>query len=154
MGSNHAYRNFGISLPVQALRLKQAFPVSTVRLRRQRLVWDGVLQPSHLSDTYHVRIEYRLGMRPIATVYGDNLQRVDDPALPHHYQVDPKRKRIQMCLHLPGEFSGRMLLVHTILPWASEWLLHYEVWLATGEWYGGGIHPAPPASYATSHIEN
>lgn len=143
MGSKHKYRTIGIPLFIQAIRLTRAFPASTVRIRQHRLVWDGVLQPSLLSDSYHVRIEYRIGMRPIATVYGDNLQRIDDPALPHHYHVNPQRKQVQMCLHLPGEFNSSMLLVKTILPWASEWLLHYEVWLATGEWYGGGVHPGP-----------
>lgn len=34
-----------------------------------------------------------------------------------------------------------MLLAKTILPWTAEWLLHYEVWLVTGEWVGGGVHP-------------
>ena len=34
-----------------------------------------------------------------------------------------------------------MNIAETIIPWASEWLLHYEIWLATGEWQGGGIHP-------------
>ncbi|AOY73993.1 hypothetical protein ARZXY2_4494 (plasmid) [Arthrobacter sp. ZXY-2] len=29
-----------------------------------------------------------------------------------------------------------MLLVDTTLPWASEWLLHYEVWKGTGIWFG------------------
>ena len=31
-----------------------------------------------------------------------------------------------------------MLIVDTIVPWTAEWLLHYEVWLATGEWLGDG----------------
>ncbi len=34
-----------------------------------------------------------------------------------------------------------MTLADTILPWASLWLFYYEVWLATGEWVGGGEHP-------------
>lgn len=142
MGSEYRYRIGRIPLFTQAIKLKQAFPQSSIRrLRRQVLVWEGQIQPSTLSDVYQLRISYRLGKRPTVIVYGDNLQRVDDPKLPHHFHVDPERKQIQMCLHLPGEFNDRMLLAKTILPWASEWLLHYEVWLATGEWYGGGVHP-------------
>ena len=34
-----------------------------------------------------------------------------------------------------------MLLADTIVPWAAEWLMHYELWLVTGEWTGGGDHP-------------
>jgi hypothetical protein len=33
-----------------------------------------------------------------------------------------------------------MLLAYTVVPWISEWLLYYELWLFTGEWTGGG-HP-------------
>ena len=25
-----------------------------------------------------------------------------------------------------------------ILPWITEWLFYYELWLPTGQWYGGG----------------
>ena len=35
-----------------------------------------------------------------------------------------------------------MFIADTIVPWACEWLLHYEIWLATGEWHGGGEHPS------------
>ena len=32
-----------------------------------------------------------------------------------------------------------MLIATTTVPWAAEWLLHYELWLATdGTWCGGG----------------
>jgi hypothetical protein len=38
---------------------------------------------------------------------------------------------------------GWMLLAYTVVPWTSEWLVFYELWLITGEWLGGGTHPAP-----------
>jgi hypothetical protein len=34
-----------------------------------------------------------------------------------------------------------MLLAHTLLPWTAEGLLHYELWLITGTWTGGGHTP-------------
>lgn len=34
-----------------------------------------------------------------------------------------------------------MLIADTYIPWAIEWLYYYEIWLVTGEWCGGGIHP-------------
>jgi hypothetical protein len=34
-----------------------------------------------------------------------------------------------------------MLIATSIVPWASEWLLHYEIWRATGTWTGGGHEP-------------
>lgn len=46
-----------------------------------------------------------------------------------------------MCLYLSPDFTSQMLLADTVIPWAVEWLYHYEIWLATGEWCGGGKHP-------------
>lgn len=34
------------------------------------------------------------------------------------------------------------LISDTIIPWVADWLLYYELWLATGEWLGGG-HGSP-----------
>ena len=42
-----------------------------------------------------------------------------------------------------------MLIVDTTVPWTAEWLLNYEIWLATGSWYGGGEWPPPPAGNLT-----
>jgi hypothetical protein len=33
-----------------------------------------------------------------------------------------------------------MPLAMTVIPWISEWLYFYELWLVTGEWLGGGTH--------------
>jgi hypothetical protein len=34
-----------------------------------------------------------------------------------------------------------MLIVDTTIPWTSEWLINYEIWLPTGDWHGGGEWP-------------
>ncbi|MGH8092034.1 MAG: hypothetical protein ACREIF_00990 [Chthoniobacterales bacterium] len=41
-----------------------------------------------------------------------------------------------------------MRLADTIVPWTSRWLYFYEIWLATGEWMGGGIPHDPPGSFS------
>jgi hypothetical protein len=33
------------------------------------------------------------------------------------------------------------LVALTIIPWAAQWLVCYEIWHATGQWVGGGAHP-------------
>ena len=57
--------------------------------------------------------------------------------LPHVYST-PKQ---QLCLYYPKdkEWDSSMFYVQSLIPWACEWLVHYEVWVATGEWLGGGI---------------
>jgi hypothetical protein len=64
------------------------------------------------------------------------LERLEGERLPHVYEND------ELCLYYPGEWSGKSHIADTIIPWISEWLLHYEIWLATGEWQGGGEHPS------------
>jgi len=62
--------------------------------------------------------------------------RKDDAKIPHTY---PGKKP---CLYFPWgkDWNPAMLIAETIVPWAVHWLCHYEVWLVTGEWLGGGIH--------------
>jgi hypothetical protein len=61
-------------------------------------------------------------------------------SLPHVYREGT------LCLYRKGEWSSAMLIANSIVPWASEWLLFYEIWLATGEWHGGGDWPPPRTS--------
>lgn len=48
-----------------------------------------------------------------------------------------------LCLYLPGsgEYSTKDKLIENIISWAIKWTEFYEIWLLTGEWYGGGVHP-------------
>ena len=49
------------------------------------------------------------------------------------------------CLFYPAgrEWRSDMKIATSIVPWLSLWLYYYEVWLATGEWEGGGISHEP-----------
>ena len=100
------------------------------------------LQPTPVSQRYTVRLHYRHGGVPHVHVLAPQLRlHPDATALPHTYPGD------RLCLHLPGQWQPTMLIAHTTIPWTSEWLLYYEIWLATGHWGGGGHgeppHPAP-----------
>jgi hypothetical protein len=91
------------------------------------------IQPSPASQTYTVRLRYRHGHHPRVTVIDPQLTRHSDAqSLPHVYPGD------ELCLYYPGEWRHDMLLATTILPWTAEWLMHYELWLITGRWTGGG----------------
>ena len=39
------------------------------------------------------------------------------------------------------KWNSSILLTESYIPWAIEWTEFYELWLLTGVWYGGGIHP-------------
>jgi hypothetical protein len=129
-----------ISLIKQAGMLKSYFPKSKItRNGEKEITWTHTLVPTPLSDTYKVKIHYKKG--DVIKVY------ITDPlplplaknakVLPHVYST-PKQ---QLCLYYPRdrEWSPSMYYTETIIPWISEWLLHYEIWIATGTWQGGGI---------------
>lgn len=131
----------------QALALRAAFPHATVRVRSNGLTWIGKLRPTALSIEYTVRIEYDAGKSPRVTVIDPPLEAPTGGRLWHVYPGE------RLCLHYPEQWSGDMLIARTIVPWASEWLLHHELLRATGEWLGGGHEPPSFASGPSSKRE-
>jgi len=86
-------------------------------------------------------MRYEVGGLPQTWVADPPLVRRDGELPPHLYPDE------RLCLFLPREreWESWMRLSGTIIPWAAEWLLHYELWLATGRWMGGGEHPSDSA---------
>jgi hypothetical protein len=123
-----------LSLPQQALDLRGRFPDGVVRLSAARLVWTGAIQPTPLSRTYRVQVTYRTDRVPQVRVL-DVLEIRPGEPLPHTYSDGT------LCLHLPGEWAPDMFIVDSTLAWTAEWLFHYEIWKATGDWHGGGEWP-------------
>ncbi len=39
------------------------------------------------------------------------------------------------------KWNSSIMLTESYIPWAIEWTEFYELWLLTGIWYGGGVHP-------------
>ena len=48
-----------------------------------------------------------------------------------------------LCLHVPEDWNSGLFIADSIVPWTYEWLYFYEIWLATGEWCGGGTEHSP-----------
>ena len=126
-----------LSMAQQALGLRSVFPDADVALKPESLRWTGRLQPSDLSRAYTVRVDYKRGRYPAVRVLVPELVATEAGFLPHTYDDGT------LCLHSVGQWNGAMLIVDTVVPWTAEWLLHYEMWLATGEWFGD-CHPATP----------
>jgi len=105
-------------------------------LHRGTIRWTGDLQPSALSDSYTVQIDYRPPARPRISVLRPKLASIKpEERIPHTFFNGT------ICLHLPGEWTSAMPIADTIVPWMSLWLLHYEIWLTLGKWMGGGHEP-------------
>ena len=121
----------------QLITIRAALPAARGQVRRGQLECVLPIQPSPASQTYMVRLQYRPWCRPRITVMEPELRlHPGTHSLPHVYSGD------ELCLYYPGEWNHDMLLATTILPWTAEWLMHYELWLITGHWTGGG-HAEP-----------
>jgi hypothetical protein len=119
------------------MAIRAMWPAPVPRLHRGHLVWIGKLQPTPVSPTYTVRLRYD-GSYPQVHVLDPKLDPGHQMRLPHVYSGD------ELCLCTPGEWRRSMSLATTVIPWIAEWLLHYELWLATDGWSGGGHVYAPP----------
>ena len=129
-----------VSLIKQEGALRSYFPESEIkRSGEQRLIWTYVLTPSPLSMSYKVKLVYAWGDGVNFYVVEPKLDLPKgETKLKHAYSTIKQR----LCLYFPNgkEWNAGKLYVKTIIPWASEWLYHYEIWVATGTWHGGGIH--------------
>lgn len=137
MGSKY-YKKKNLSVSLQAYGLRSKYPDSQCYVHRNHLDWTGIIIPTPLSRSYTVKIFYKQGYNPKTYVKEPQLEVPPDKKLPHVYSQSEQR----LCLYYPSrnQWNASMHIAHTIVPWASEWLLFYELWLATGEWLGGGIH--------------
>jgi hypothetical protein len=125
------------TLAQQMLGLARLPITTSVGIKRGRLQWTGQIQPTPLSVTYVVRVGYAIGRRaPRVTVVHPELRAEEVESLPHVYAED------NLCLCYPWQWDDGKLISRTIVPWAAEWLLHFEIWQATGTWHGGGHEPA------------
>jgi len=100
------------------------------------------LQPTSLSEVYTIKISYERGLMVKVYVINKTLKIAPNrKKLPHVYNS----KNQQICLYSPSkkEWNASMNIVDTIIPWASEWLYYYELWLPEGKWYGGGHNEYP-----------
>lgn len=100
------------------------------------------LQPTAISEIYQVMVIYELNRWVKVFVVNKKLKiPANRSKLPHVYNS----KEQQLCLYSPSknEWDGFSYIVDTIIPWASEWLYYYELWLAEGKWYGGGHNEYP-----------
>lgn len=135
------YKTHSYSLPIkdQVWAMEAFHPQFRVeRWRGKNITWAGNITPTTSSESYTIRIIYQLGLPPHVFVLSPALRDGGD-GTPTPHTFSGKR----LCLYFPEakEWDSSMAIGKTIVPWTSLWLYFYEVWLATGQWEGGGCHP-------------
>lgn len=128
-----------LNTAIHAGLLKQLYPHGKLKALHPCLIWECKLQPTVLSNEYHIKLVYKIGYQPKIYVIKSTLDKGSKEKLPHVYSTEMQH----LCLHFPPEnkWTSSKNIADTIIPWAGEWLYHYEIWLLTGNWNGGGtIH--------------
>lgn len=114
------------------------FPGTTIKKSKDGIYsWFWDCSPTPCSDTYKVRIEFAEGRIPRVQILSPSpLPKPHGVKLYEH--INHPQELQFLCLHLPGEWKGHMIIADTFVPWTSEWLYSYEIWLETGVWTGEG----------------
>jgi hypothetical protein len=139
-----------LSLVKQMANLRVRHRSLAVRLRGDRLDAEGWIRGNGITRRYHVRIEYRLGYHPRTTVIEPPLEQLlpDQPVAHTNGPNEP-------CLYTKAhpDWRATMYLGDSVVPWLMEWLVCYELWRATGSWFGGGTLPAGYGELPRRHDE-
>ena len=130
-------RKKAINIALQAKMLVLTFNGKITSFRANKFIWKGTIKPLPLCKEYIVQVTYQKGKIPKVYILYPLLQTLEN-AEPNHLYSDGS-----LCLFYPKfkEWQPSDFIYKTIIPWVSEWLLHYEIWLFTGKWNGGGKHP-------------
>ena len=138
------------SLPIPTLAQRalelRALPLAGARLvffSGRAMHYRFRLAPSEFGRLYECELRMTPDARPpeMFVLSPDLTALAVETALPHIYPS--ARPGIKLCLWWPKqrEWLPQMKLLETYIAWTSEWLWHFENWLATGIWAGGGEHP-------------
>lgn len=116
--------------------LEEHFSFLTCKVRVKNNVLDciGILQPDLCKDRYKVKVEQVAGKEPKVTV----LSPVIEPSVEIHMYKDHS-----LCLHFPPDMprNERVNTFEYTIPWISEWIIYYELYIVKGVWLG----PQSPA---------
>lgn len=98
------------------------------------------IAPSEFSRFYDCSMRLRRGFySPQVFVHAPDLNILaGGRRVPHTYRHVGKETQLCLCLPDGADWDPRMPLSETYVPWTVEWLWHFEGWLATDVWSGGG----------------
>ena len=123
-------RSKPLSIAIQRACIQERFP--QFKFSRVQSAWTGKLKPTTRSPEYLLKITYSIYNIPRVFVLEPKLH----PDAPHVYKESGA-----LCLYYPPDdsWNSQKLLGDTIFIWTAEWLYYYELWLATGQWFGSEV---------------
>lgn len=126
-----------LTLDQQERIIKQRFPKSetwhSIALGHEWVCIQIRIRPCEVCREYEVLFAYTPAVRPHVWVVNPKPVREAHGQETPHLNYDDT-----LCLFDPeqDEWSPADAFAHTIVPWATRWLYHYENWLLSGVWRG------------------
>ena len=100
------------------------------RIIRNVLTCTGSIKPDNCKGTYKVKIECVAGFEPKTTILSPEIE----PSEKIHMYKDHS-----LCLHYPPDMKWgvQTMIYQYTIPWISEWIIFYELYLVNGgKWLG------------------
>ena len=123
-----------IPIGIQKAQIRNKFQNGIFKgtTKSNSFIFEWNIAPTPFSKSYTIQLRYKNSSPNVYVVAPMPLEVFDKgKKLPHVYN----HKEQRICLYYPknNEWDPSMYLADTIIPWASEWLFHYEIWLSTGK---------------------
>ena len=119
-----------LAIHLEIKLLKKYFSFLKFHIKGNKLFCNGFFQPTVHSPIYHYRLEWEPGTAPKVFPVRPSIALHPDI----HMYADGS-----LCLYYPKDFvySEKSNIHDTILPWAHEWFVFYELYQIKGRW----LHP-------------
>jgi hypothetical protein len=146
------------SLGAQIDRMKHAWPSFEHAMTADgHSIWRGEVRP--YQQTYKIGVYWKVesSQKPWVILLDPKLTPRKNGTfeeIPHLLFNDGDPELSGLCLFDPdgNEWSNKRLIADTTLPWAFEWLQHYEFWRYDGIWRGKSIGPESIAAIRATTI--
>lgn len=123
------YNKYGV-LSYQRKLVEENFPFLDCTIQNKVLICSGWMQPDNCKEKYKIKIEYVAGHEPKSTI----LYPIIEPRKEIHMYKDHS-----LCLHYPPDmkWNEKIKIYEYTVPWISEWVIFYEIYLINGgKWEG------------------
>ena len=121
-------------LQYQKTLIEQHYSFLKCRIENNVLICVGWLQPAGCKEAYKVKIEQVVGKEPKTTILYPEIK----PSKRIHMYPDHS-----LCLHYPPDmkWTETTRVYEYSIPWLSEWIIYYELYLLNGNRWEGKESP-------------
>lgn len=133
LGFKTKFHKYSVLL-IQKKLIEEHYSFLTCKIKNEVLICTGFLQPPGCKNPYKIKIEYVAGHEPKSTILKPSIE----PCKEIHMYNDHS-----LCLHYPIDmfWNEKIKIFEFTIPWISEWIIFYELYLVNGNIWEGRESP-------------